>query len=252
MKEKKLARKQYREKIIPLESRRVSEKNIETVNARRLHEFLEVKSRFDDWIRNRLKEYGFTENQDYTVFLKTQENPSGGRPRAEYYITLDMAKELSMVERTEKGRMARRYFIECERIARQEFEARILEEHNVSGIPSDTFRGYQVTLLPQTISELEKIKADFGIEEYSNSHILKLALRNYYEYLAQHHNQRVIDAGGSPELLRLREPLTFSTHEEDIAMFVRLLHTFVAMKKTAIEGQKLKTRLKQMAIDIED
>jgi hypothetical protein len=52
---------------------------------------------------------------DYIVFTQMGENPSGGRPRQEYIISIDMAKELSMVEKTTKGREARKYFIECER-----------------------------------------------------------------------------------------------------------------------------------------
>lgn len=85
---------------------------IDTVNARELHEFLESKQRFSDWIKNRIDQYGFIDGQDFIIILGKS---SGGRPSTEYYITLDMAKELSMVERNEKGKQARQYFIECER-----------------------------------------------------------------------------------------------------------------------------------------
>ena len=82
----------------------------QTVNARELHAFLESKQEFSTWIKNRIDEYGFVENQDFITLSKNLEN--GGRT-IEYYITLDMAKELAMVERNDKGREARRYFIEC-------------------------------------------------------------------------------------------------------------------------------------------
>ncbi|AKG08409.1 repressor [Moraxella bovoculi] len=92
---------------------------IQAVNARELHEFLQNKRQFSDWIKQRISEYDFVENQDFVSFSQNCEKPKGGRPTTEYAITLDMAKELSMVERNEQGKMARRYFIECERIARQ-------------------------------------------------------------------------------------------------------------------------------------
>lgn len=92
---------------------------IQAVNARELHTFLQNKRQFSDWIKQRIAEYDFIENQDFVSFSQNCEKPKGGRPTTEYAITLDMAKELSMVERNEQGKMARRYFIECERVARQ-------------------------------------------------------------------------------------------------------------------------------------
>lgn len=92
---------------------------IQAVNARELHAFLQNKRQFSDWIKQRISEYDFVENQDFVSFSQNCEKPKGGRPTTEYAITLDMAKELSMVERNEQGKMARRYFIECERVARQ-------------------------------------------------------------------------------------------------------------------------------------
>ena len=92
-----------------------NEQGIETVNARELHEFLEVKSKFADWFKNRVSEFGFVENSDFVSVSKILE--SGGRS-IEYYISIDMAKELSMIERNDKGKQARLYFIECERIAK--------------------------------------------------------------------------------------------------------------------------------------
>lgn len=79
-------------------------------NAEKLFAILEVNSKFADWIKNRISQYGFIENQDYIV--KT--TYTGRRPRKEYFITLDMAKELCMVENNERGKEARRYFIKCE------------------------------------------------------------------------------------------------------------------------------------------
>ena len=85
------------------------------VNARDLHIFLESKQQFADWIKNRIRQYGFIENQDYQVFHNLMNNPNGGRPTTEFALSIDMAKELSMVEGNEKGTEARRYFIACEK-----------------------------------------------------------------------------------------------------------------------------------------
>ena len=113
--------------LFSLVNNTVNGEAIQTVSARELHEFLEVKSRFNDWINNRIEEYEFIENQDFVTFTK---NLVKGRPSIEYHISLDMAKELSMVERNAQGKMARQYFIDCEerlrRVAPEEHEAALL------------------------------------------------------------------------------------------------------------------------------
>jgi len=73
-----------------------------TVNARDLHTFLGVGKDFSTWIKDRIRQYNFVENQDFIVFTDFGENPQGGRPSKEYRLTLDMAKELAMIERTPK------------------------------------------------------------------------------------------------------------------------------------------------------
>ncbi|MBE6723344.1 MAG: oxidoreductase [Ruminococcaceae bacterium] len=83
------------------------------VSARELHEFLEVGTRFNDWFV-RMKEYGFSEETDFYSFLsKTTEQ--GGRPATDYALSLDMAKELCMIQRTERGKQARQYFLAIEK-----------------------------------------------------------------------------------------------------------------------------------------
>jgi len=103
--------------LITIESAEIDGQLIETVNARELHSFLDVGVRFNDWIFRRINEYGFVDGQDF--YSELSKTPNGGRPSKEYAISLDMAKELSMVERNEKGKQARQYFIECERKAKQ-------------------------------------------------------------------------------------------------------------------------------------
>ncbi|MED0680248.1 antA/AntB antirepressor family protein [Aneurinibacillus thermoaerophilus] len=92
------------------------EQNNNLVNARELHLFLESKQKFTDWIANRIEKYGFIENEDFFVTLGKS---NGGRPAIEYTLTIDTAKEIAMVENNERGRQARKYFIEMERRAKQ-------------------------------------------------------------------------------------------------------------------------------------
>ena len=87
----------------------------QVVSARHLHSFLEVATDFKDWMP-RMLEYGFEEGKDFSTFLSES---TGGRPSKEYIISLDTAKEISMIQRTDKGRQARKYFIECERIIKE-------------------------------------------------------------------------------------------------------------------------------------
>lgn len=101
-------------------------------NARDLHKFLNVGRKFNTWIKDRIKQYGFVKNQDFVLitqnggaktcqngrtntFSQTGEKVKMGRPTVDYHITLDMAKELAMIENNEQGRKVRRYFIECEK-----------------------------------------------------------------------------------------------------------------------------------------
>jgi len=90
---------------------------IQTVNARELHKFLEIGRQFADWIKDRIQQYDFQENQDYVLVSQNNEikKQGGDRRSIDYHLSLDMAKELCMVERNDKGKQARAYFIECER-----------------------------------------------------------------------------------------------------------------------------------------
>ena len=85
------------------------------VNARELHAFLESKQEFAHWIGKRIEKYGFVEGSDYLIDKIIIQLPSGTKYKTDYHLSLDMAKELSMVERNAKGKQARQYFIACEK-----------------------------------------------------------------------------------------------------------------------------------------
>lgn len=101
--------------LIPVFNGSIQNTQIQLCNARELHSFVESKQDYSNWIRNRINDYGFIQDDDYIIVTER----TNGRPRKEYHITLDMGKELAMVERNEKGRQIRKYFIECERRAKQ-------------------------------------------------------------------------------------------------------------------------------------
>ncbi|MGZ8256607.1 MAG: antA/AntB antirepressor family protein [Gallionella sp.] len=95
-------------------------------DARTLHEFLLVGKDFSNWIKGRIKKYGFVEGEDFVIScspnLASRNNQGlsnliAGENRLDYHMTINAAKELAMVENNEQGKQARRYFIECERRA---------------------------------------------------------------------------------------------------------------------------------------
>ena len=81
-----------------------------TVNGRDLHDALQIKTAYKDWFP-RMCEYGFSEATDFCSFLSES---SGGRPAVNHQLTIDMAKQLCMIQRTDIGRKFRRYFIQVE------------------------------------------------------------------------------------------------------------------------------------------
>lgn len=102
--------------LIPVFNGELDGRAQQLCNAQDLHSFLDVQTRFNDWIARRIEQYGFIEGEDFYSFLSKSE---GGRPATEYHLTLDMAKELAMVENNDQGRQVRRYFIAMERAARE-------------------------------------------------------------------------------------------------------------------------------------
>ena len=90
------------------------------VSGRDLHEFLEVNTQYTIWFE-RMKEYGFVENTDFVALNQKRLTAQGNKVAyIDHALTLDMAKEISMIQRTEKGKQARRYFIQVEKAYRKE------------------------------------------------------------------------------------------------------------------------------------
>jgi phage anti-repressor protein/CheY-like chemotaxis protein len=104
---------------------------VQTVNARDLHEGLKVGNDFSTWIKHRIGTYGFTQGVDFVCDAAPGFAGAGNRgARIDYHLTLGTAKELCMVERNEEGRRHRRYFIDCERIAKAAVAAPVVDLGN--------------------------------------------------------------------------------------------------------------------------
>lgn len=108
--------------LIPVFLEQFNGRYEQMVDARKLHHFLEVGRHYQSWISERIETYAFVENEDFLISQngEIKSGRGGDRRSIEYHITLDMAKELAMVERNEKGKQARRYFIQCEARLREQ------------------------------------------------------------------------------------------------------------------------------------
>lgn len=100
---------------------------IQAVSARELHEKLEIKTAYKDWFP-RMLEYGFEENIDFAAIAQKRATAQGNLTTyTEHFISLDMAKEICMLQRSEIGRKFRRYFIECEKKVKAGNDGKVLE-----------------------------------------------------------------------------------------------------------------------------
>ncbi|MCM1357600.1 MAG: antA/AntB antirepressor family protein [Prevotella sp.] len=116
--------------------------DVPTVSGRELHEALEVKDRYTQWF-TRMCEYGFVEGEDFFTILGKS---TGGRPSTDHALTIDTAKEICMIQRTEIGRTIRRYFIETEKKYKQQS-------------PSTPLYADTLLMLNQKQNELESLVA---------------------------------------------------------------------------------------------
>ena len=107
--------------LVPIFSGTLQNQPVQLCDARELHVALQVGKVFATWITDRIEAYGFVDSEGYLVCfpnLGSKQPGRGGRNAKDYHLTLDMAKELAMVENNDQGRTVRRYFIRIEREAR--------------------------------------------------------------------------------------------------------------------------------------
>ncbi|MHB1333412.1 MAG: antA/AntB antirepressor family protein [Sulfuriferula sp.] len=111
------------DQLIPTIQGQLAGETQQLVNARDLHAMLDVGKDFSTWIKDRIEQYGFTEGEEFSLVVGKTSSLFGGRPKIDYQLSIDMAKELALLEGNDKGRQARRYFIQMEKVARQEIPA---------------------------------------------------------------------------------------------------------------------------------
>ncbi len=127
------------------------------VSARELYDFLQVKERFSRFMERNL-EYGFQNNIDYTPYQNV--HPSNNQEFLDYALTLDCAKEISMIQRSERGKDARRYFLECEKLAKQRLLPSYQIENPVERAKKWIQEQEQVLLLQEENKKLQ-FRSDF-------------------------------------------------------------------------------------------
>jgi anti-repressor protein len=148
--------------LIPVYSNENQEK---LVNARELHEFLEVGKDFTTWIRDRIKQYEFVENQDFIILTNFGENPKGGRPKKEFIFKLYPAKEIAMIENNKKGREVRRYFIDIEK----KYKNQINTLFDIAIKNIDKRLNVMEKILNNTVKIMDNINKDISVIKYIQS-----------------------------------------------------------------------------------
>lgn len=179
----------------------------QAINARELHQKLGSKQEFAHWIRNRIEKYGFVENQDFSSFDNFVKREKGSSVRKEYALSLDMAKELCMIENNEKGRTIRKYFIEVEKKSRMQSIPSLPDFTNpaiAARAWADQFEKNQVLTLENKQQKEELAKASQEIVGLSAQITTMKPKTTYFDVMMKNKSTSVItsmaqDYGMSPQ-----------------------------------------------------
>lgn len=175
--------------IVPIYENETKDK---LINARELHSALKSKRQFANWIKQRIEKYEFVENEDFiwfNKFVKPENSSYGNKTLIEYYLTIDTAKEICMIENNSTGRKIRKYFIETEKRYRE-----IIEN------PSNIFDFMRLALsqiesnenrITKVETEVDKIKSKIDVvikNNYCLASDIAEELRLYSENNLPHSN----------------------------------------------------------------
>lgn len=137
------------QEIVAVTKTEINGENVNSVNARDIHKYLQVKTKFADWVKRAIEKYGFEENKDFVVL----KSGNGTNAFIDYIVTMDMSKELCMIENNPKGKETRKYFIEKEKEVKQ-----VATRH------------YQI---PETFAEALRLAADLSDENIKLNQTIK-------------------------------------------------------------------------------
>lgn len=150
---------ELQEKLKALFSADTKTEDLFPINARDLHSFLGIGKKFTDWIKDSTDKYSFIENQDFEIrFPKSGSGSLGGQNKTDYYFIVDAAKELAMVQKSDLGKLVRRYLIWAEKKLR-EVTAVIPQQQTVQPLTVPQTMGQVLTLAGQAIEALEQRQA---------------------------------------------------------------------------------------------
>lgn len=163
--------------LIQITKNMINGTEINSVNAREIHEYLEIKTPFSMWIKRAIEKYDFLENEDFT----THKFVNGKATQIDYVVSFDMAKELCIVEPNEKGKETRKYFISVEKQYQQQIKPLTLNE--------------QIALIAQghqevnkRLDEIEhKIENEITLTSAQKYHLKQLVTKKVMD-LKQNHN----------------------------------------------------------------
>ena len=144
------------------------------VRAWELWKFLDISYSFSTWIKRRIEKYDFIENEDFVVVTST--GVKLGNPQEDYILSLDMAKELAIIEKNPAGRVARRYFIQCEKKYRKLLDEKHSKEiQALQENDSSEFYLKKIEALENNYQEVQK----FIKELYEESELLKVTMQKF-------------------------------------------------------------------------
>ena len=185
---------------------KIEEKNgIPTVNARDLHVYLEVGRDFSSWIKQRIEKYAFAEGVDFTKALTGSGEliQSGITRSIEYFLSIDMAKELCMVENNDQGQLARRYFIMIEKAYRKSEAGKMMIRNKSKEVRvsfTDSLQEHGYTKKHHYIQTTKQMRNKLGIEK-SKDDMSKIELKKVMAAeLLSEINIEQADAFGYPEV----------------------------------------------------
>ena len=161
----------------------INNTELNSVNAREIHKYLEVKTKFADWIKRAIDKYDFIENQDYAIL----KNGNGNNAYIDYIVVLDMAKELAILENNPKGKETRKYFIEFEKQGKNLINQQSQEIQLLQGMLNT------ISKMDNRVTELEQTRR---LENWQELALIEAKNKKVYSIAEKH------DLSNDKEMIR--------------------------------------------------